>query len=127
MSFSFDPDEAAVVIQVRLWGPRGRTVTRLALDTGATETLVNWDIAVLLGYDPSASPTRRQIITGSGVESAPEIPIDRIEALGMERFSFPVLCHTLPSSAGVDGLLGLDFLRGQRVVLDFRTGIIAVD
>jgi hypothetical protein len=58
MSFPFDPDEAAVVIQVRLWGPRGRTVTRLALDTGATETLVNWDIAVLLGYDPSGSSTR---------------------------------------------------------------------
>jgi len=38
-----------------------------------------------LGYDPSASPTRRQITTGSGVEFAPEIPVDRIEALGMER------------------------------------------
>jgi predicted aspartyl protease len=99
----------------------------LALDTGATETLVNWDIAVLLGYDPSASPTRRQITTGSGVELAPEISIDRIEALGMERLRFPILCHTLPPSAGVDGLLGLDFLRGQRVALDFRTGIIAVD
>jgi hypothetical protein len=27
----------------------------------------------------------------------------------------------------VDGLLGLDFLRGQRVILDFRTGTITVD
>jgi predicted aspartyl protease len=99
----------------------------LALDTGASETLVNWDIAVLLGYDPSASPTRRQITTGSGVEFAPEIPIERIEALGMERLQFPVLCHTLPPSAGVDGLLGLDFLRGRRVVLDFRAGTITVD
>ena len=127
MSFSFDLEESAVIVRVRIWGPRGRTVVRLALDTGATGTLVNWDIAVLLGYDPSASPTRRQITTGSGVEFAPEIPIDRIEALGMERLRFPVLCHTLPPSAGVDGLLGLDFLRGQRVVLDFRTGTITVD
>jgi predicted aspartyl protease len=99
----------------------------LALDTGATATLVNWDVAVLLGYDPSVTPARRQITTGSGVEFAPEIPIDRIEALGMERLRFPVLCHTLPPSAGVDGLLGLDFLRGQRMALDFRTGTITVD
>ena len=127
MSFSFDADEGAVVVQVRLWGPQGCTVVRLALDTGATATLVNWDVAVLLGYDPSVSPTREQITTGSGVEFAPEISIDRIEALGMERLRFPVLCHTLPPSAGVDGLLGLDFLRGQRVVLDFRAGTITVD
>jgi len=127
MSFSFDLDERAVIVRVRIWGPRGRTVVRFALDTGATETLVNWDIPVLLGYDPSASPSREQITTCSGVEFAPEISIDRIEALGMERLRFPVLCHTLPPSAGVDGLLGLDFLRGQRVVLDFRAGTITVD
>ena len=127
MNFSFEPSEGLVAVQVRLWGPQRRTVVRLALDTGASETLVNWDIAVLLGYDPSTSPTRRQITTGSGVEFAPEISIARIEALGMERLRFPVLCHTLPPSAGVDGLLGLDFLRGQRVLLDFRRGIIAVD
>jgi len=127
MSFSFDPNERAVIVQVRIWGPQGHTVIRLALDTGATETLVNWEIAVLLGYDPSASPSRKRITTGSGVEFAPEISIDRIEALGMERLRFPVLCHTLPPSAGLDGLLGRDFLRGQRVVLDFRTGVITVD
>ena len=127
MSFSFDPNERAVIVQVRIWGPRGHTVIRLALDPGATETLVNWEIAVLLGYDPSASPSRKRITTGSGVEFAPEISIDRVEALGMERLRFPVLCHTLPPSAGLDGLLGRDFLRGQRVVLDFRTGVITVD
>jgi len=53
MSFSFDPNERAVIVQVRIWGPRGHTVIRLALDTGATEPLLNRDIAVLLGYDPS--------------------------------------------------------------------------
>jgi len=80
MNFSFEPSEGLVAVQVRLWGPQRRTVVRLALDTGASETLVNWDIAVLLGYDPSTSPTRRQITTGSGVEFAPEISVDRIEA-----------------------------------------------
>ena len=32
--------------------------------------------------------------------------------------------HTLPPSASVDGLLGLDFFRGQILNLDFRTGVV---
>ena len=36
----------------------------------------------------------------------------------------PLVCHTLPASAAVDGLLGLDFMRGKRLIIDFRTGII---
>ena len=127
MSFPFDLGDGLVAVKARLWGPRARTLIRLALDTGASKTLVNWDIAVLLGYDPSVNTTRLQITTGSGVEFAPEILIGKIEALGFERLQFPVLCHTLPPSAGVDGLLGLDFLRGQRLVLDFRSGTIVVD
>jgi len=127
MSFSFDSDEKVVVVQVRIWGPRGRTIVRLALDTGATQTLLNWDMTIALGYDPSASPSRVQITTGSGVEFAPTITLDKIEALGIERLQFQVLCHTLPPSAGLDGLLGLDFLRGHRVVLDFRAGAITID
>jgi hypothetical protein len=45
-----------------------------------------------------------------------------IIALGQTRDSFPVFCHTHPSATGVDGLLGLDFLRGRVLSLDFRTG-----
>jgi len=33
---------------------------------------------------------------------------------------------TLPSSADVDGLLGLDFLRGTAVVLEFRKKEITI-
>ncbi len=62
--------------------------------------------------------------TGSGVEFVPRITLSQIVALGRERANFPVLCHTLPPSTGVDGLLGLDFLRGQTLTLDFRNGRI---
>lgn len=49
--------------------------------------------------------------TGSGVEFAPRVTLDRVMALGYQRSGFPVLGHTLPPSAGVDGLRGLDFFR----------------
>ena len=79
-------------------------------------------MAVLLGYDPAVSKDRVQVTTGSAVEFAPRILVESIESLGRLRRDFPLLCHTLPPSATVDGLLGLDFMRGGRLVIDFRTG-----
>ena len=100
---------------------------RLALDTGATVSVVNWDVVVLLGYDPAIARERIQMTTGSGVEFVPRLIIEKIEAFGQDRRDFPVLCHTLPPSTTVDGVLGLDFFRGQRLVVDFRTGRVTVD
>lgn len=64
--------------------------------------------------------------TGSGVEFVPRVKLDKIEALGRERKDFPVLCHTLPTSASVDGLLGLDFFRGLNLNVDFGGGRITL-
>ena len=89
--------------------------------------MINWDLAVLLGYDPAVSKDRVQVTTGSAVEFAPRILVESIEALGRLRRDFPLLCHTLPPSATVDGLLGLDFMRGGRLVIDFRTGTVELD
>jgi len=47
-------------------------------------------------------------------------------ALGHERAGFPVLAHTLPPSAGVDGLLGLDFFHNLSLTIDFRGGQLTV-
>lgn len=64
--------------------------------------------------------------TGSGVAYAPRIPVDKVITLGEERTNFPVLCHTLPPSAGIDGLLGLDFFRGRTLLVDFKAGQVTV-
>jgi predicted aspartyl protease len=122
MTVPFNPEQGLVIIPAELCGPSGTAVLRLALDTGATGTLVNVGMLVALGYDPALAPQRVQVTTGSGIEFAPRLLLRRIKALGRERRNFPVLAHTLPPSAGVDGLLGLDFLRGCRMIVDFRTG-----
>jgi|ERR1043165_4366992 len=126
MSVSFDAQRGLVVVPAELEGPFGSALIRLAVDTGATTTLINAAILVSLGYDPGASSERVQVTTGSGVEFAPQINLQTIRALTRERGAFPVLCHTLPPSAGVDGLLGLDFFRGENLNIDFRTGKIII-
>lgn len=126
MSLPFDPQQGLIIVRTELWGPTGSAVLRLALDTGATATVVNIAMLVAVGYDPALAPTRVQVTTGSGVEYAPRVTLRRILALGQERVDCAVLGHTLPPSAGVDGLLGLDFLRGQSLTVDFRTGHVTL-
>ncbi|MYG41179.1 MAG: hypothetical protein F4201_10275 [Nitrospira sp. SB0677_bin_15] len=122
MSFSFDPQQGLIFVSAELWGPNGSAVLRLALDTGATFTVVNIGMLVALGYDPALITDRIQVTTGSGVEFVPRVTLDRIMALGQKRTEFPVLGHTLPPSTGVDGLLGLDFFRGGNLTIDFHAG-----
>jgi aspartyl protease family protein len=98
----------------------------LALDTGATSTVINAERLVALGYDPAASKDRTRITTGSGVEYVARVLVREIAALNLELADFPVIAHTLPPSAGVDGLLGLDFFRDQRLLVDFTTGLISL-
>jgi len=124
VSVPFDPSQGLVVLPARIHGPTGDVIVRLALDTGATGTMVNWDLLVLVGYDPAAVQERIQVTTGSGVEYVPQVKLRRIETLGTERQDFPVLCHTLPPTAMVDGLLGLDFVRGGRLTVDFVSGSV---
>ncbi|MGO9260327.1 MAG: hypothetical protein ACLQU1_29070 [Bryobacteraceae bacterium] len=82
---------------------------------------VNVAILVAVGYDPGLAAARVQVTTGSGVEFAPRVELQKLSTLGQERVKFPVLGHTLPPSAGVDGLLGLDFFRGLRLTIDFQS------
>jgi predicted aspartyl protease len=126
VSHAFNPDRGLVVVQTEVFGPSGSMVLRLALDTGATGTLISVAPLTAIGYDASLAPERVQVTTGSGVEFAPRIIVAKVQAMGQERTGFPVLAHTLPPSASVDGLLGLDFLRGQVLRIDFRQGVISL-
>jgi len=80
-----------------------------------------------VGIDPALSSERVQVTTGSGVEFAPQVNVDSITALGKTSADFPVISHTLPPSANVDGLLGLDFIRGQVLHIDCRSGQLLLE
>ena len=83
---------------------------------------MNVGMLVAVGYDPALAQDRVQVTTGSGIEFAPRVLVSKIAVLGRQRTRFAVLGHTLPPSAGVDGLLGLDWFRSARMILDFRRG-----
>ncbi len=124
MNTHFDVHSDLIIIQVRLWGPTGDTFARFALDTGATETVVSATTLSHVGYDLRQSTDGVRVRTASGIEIVPRLTLERFAALGQERSGFPVLGLGLP--ADIDGLLGLDFVRGQELCINYRTGLIAL-
>jgi hypothetical protein len=126
MSVSFDPRGNLIIVTASVWGPNGSMTLRMALDTGSTSTILNATPLAFLGYELTNSADDAQLVTGSSVESAPCIVIERVDALEQSRKNLRVVCHTLPLSTRIDGLLGLDFLREQSLLIDFRTGEITL-
>lgn len=107
-------------------GPLGPAFLRLVLDTGATQSLVRDRVLASIGYDPASSTDWVQVAMGNGVEMVSRIVVNRFTTFGLHRIGFPLLAKTLPPEAGIDGLLGLDFLRGHVLTLDFRTGALTL-
>jgi predicted aspartyl protease len=126
MTYPFNSQRGLILVDAVIEGPSGRNALLLALDTGATRTLVSQALLVAVGYDPALSPVRVQVTTASGIEFAAQISLDKITALGQTRSAFPIIAHTLPAGATIDGLLGLDFLRGQLLTIDFRNATITL-
>jgi predicted aspartyl protease len=126
MTTSFRARQGLIVIPIEVFGPSGSTLLRVALDTGAVYTVVSLEMLTAIGYEADSMRDRIQVTIGSGLVSAPKVIVQQLDALSHSLFSFPVLAYTLPVSAGVDGLLGLDFLRDRQLVIDFHGGTIAL-
>ncbi len=110
MSFFFKASQGPIVVEASRSGPMGQANLRLILDTGETSSLIRSTILLAVGYDPDTSPDRISVAMGNGVELVPRVILNRLSALGRHRLAFPVLAHSLPPAAGIDGLLGLVLL-----------------
>jgi predicted aspartyl protease len=126
MSFGFEQHHGLIIVNAVLAGPIKDGFLRLALDTGATFTLVNKTALIEIGYEPDSNGRLHEMTTGDGVGYAARIGVGTLSALGQQRTGLRVICHDLPGKARIDGLLGLDFMRGLRLTIDFRDGIITL-
>lgn len=124
----FDPKFSVIILLVKIKGKAQRELyLRMALDTGASLSVIPWTAAETLGYDPARSQRRVSFMTGSGMEAAPVLTVEEMEVLGVRIDRVSVLCHDLPQRSLVDGLLGLSFLKHCRMVADFKTGVLSLE
>ena len=124
MSFRFIPGRKSIPVRVEIDGPSSSAIVRLSLDTGTSRTVINPGILSSVGVDLTAPLRQVQMTTVSGTTTTPVVRVPAIRALGQARFDFEVVSHQLPPATTTDGLLGLDFLQGLELTIDFRSGEI---
>lgn len=123
----FDPDLDLIIVQARLWGPLTDTILRMAVDTGASDTMITPDVLDALGYNPRDAEAVTSVTSVVGIEKGYRRRVEIFSALGFQLHDFLIHVHDLPDSAGLDGLLGLNFLKHFNYEIRSREGLLVVD
>lgn len=95
---------------------------RFLIDTGAERTVLSRGVAAQLGL----SPVRQAMLVS--VAGSQAVDIVDVDEINLGRRSFYGLSAPLLDAAniGADGIIGLDSLQGQRVLLDFDHDRMAI-
>jgi predicted aspartyl protease len=111
----------------RIWAPvmiNGRGPFRLVLDTGASRSAVNAQVAEALGIAPD--PTQPVLLRGvTGIVAVPTIRVDSFY-VGDVIVTPAVLPIVADALGGADGVLGTEGFADKRVYIDFRHDLITV-
>jgi len=118
VSIPLESDGQVAVVLALL---NGRTPASLIVDTGATYTVISYEIANELRIDLSENTPVTRLQTANGVITAPVIELDSVDVGGMKLNQIKAAVHDFASGMSVAGLLGLNFLQHFRVDIDTAT------
>lgn len=79
------------------------------------------------GCETPLEPKLIPITVASGIVQVPRLKVPLFSALGRSEISYAIIALDLPSSAGVDGLLGIDFLSLCRAMIDIKRCQITIE
>jgi clan AA aspartic protease (TIGR02281 family) len=98
-----------VVVDATVTGPAGKCDVKLVLDTGASATTLIPEVASKIGYGPQDGYRDATVHTAIGREYGYWLHVLELDAVGVTTSDFALM--VFPLEAGVDGLLGMNFLR----------------
>jgi predicted aspartyl protease len=117
IAFRIQRDRMTVPVRLSGKGPY-----RFLVDTGADRTAVSTALVTELGLSSGPTATLHSITGVSQVRTA-NVPTLELTHNRVRSVQAPVLER---AHMGADGILGVDSLRSQRVVFDFRTRLISI-
>ena len=105
-----------IVLNVRL---NERKLIPMLLDTGAKYTVITSNVARPLEIDIQSRGRNVSVVTASQLTRVPLVSLDQVDVHGVALPDIEAVVTTdLPAALGVEGLLGMSFLKQCRLVLD---------
>jgi predicted aspartyl protease len=108
LSSSFLRSRELMIVEAEITGPHGSTNRRLVFDTGA-ETLIP-EVIEEIGYSPRDGHKLSKVHSAIGEEEGYWLHVAEFSALGVSTPNFALEVFDLDHD-GIDGLLGMNFLR----------------
>jgi predicted aspartyl protease len=101
-------------------------VVRLLVDTGSSYTVLPCRILECLGCNLQQPRQTTTIVTASTIVKMPIVSVPWFNCLGVRKENFSVVAMDLPIGSFTNGLLGIDFLREEKAIIDIFKGEISL-
>lgn len=112
----------SIVVQVLL---NGSVDAHLIVDTGATMTVLSYDLGIELGLLSGSDVSLNTVNTAGGSVQVSVTRVGTLQVGSAKATNVAVAIHDLPDAiSGVSGLLGMSFLKNFEVTLDADRGIL---
>jgi predicted aspartyl protease len=110
LSSSFSRRRELIIVAAKIDGPRGSTIRQLVFDTGAEATTLTPEVIEEIGYSPRDGHKPSKVHSAIGEEEGYWLHVAEFSALGVATPNFALQVFDLDHE-GIDGLLGMNFLR----------------
>jgi Aspartyl protease len=123
--FSIDEDHNVILVDAKLNG----FSTRLLLDTGASNTVIDLSTLLSTGFHFKDSIDKIKIETAKGIVEAEVFVVKELESLGITQQKYAVTAYDFIGNGIIsefDGVLGLDFFENNKICIDFINSEITV-
>jgi hypothetical protein len=123
--FSINEDHNVILVDAKLNG----FSTRLLLDTGASNTVIDLTTLLSTGFHFKDSIDKIKIETAKGIVEAEVFVVKQLESLGITQQKYPVTAYDFIGNGIIsefDGVLGLDFFENNKICIDFIKSEITI-
>ena len=123
--FSIDEDHNVILVDAKLNG----FSTRLLLDTGASNTVMDLTTLLSTGFHFKDSIDKIKIETAKGIVEAEVFVVKQLESLGITQQKYAVTAYDFIGNGIIsefDGVLGLDFFENNKICIDFVNNEITI-
>ncbi len=114
---------------IRIDAQIGKSDFSLALDTGATHTVIDLTVMLMNGYNLNDVVRTVDFETAKGSIEAYVFKVNKLKALGRIMHEVEISSYDFIGNNvifDIDGVLGLDFFKGTSLKIDFNNFVITL-